>query len=241
MIFTPLRSLAYGFSLPYKALRLIASKRSLLVLSIIPIGLTLLLYLLVIHRTQIWLGSQFHTHLVAWGLSSTGWVTWLLEAVAKLILILIGILAFTFMSSIVASPFSDLLAEQAERYSTPPLPRVPHAPFRERIRLIWIDLVKTLAATVMGLIALLVSWVPALNIIGLVLAFLLISFQYLSYPQTRRGWKLSRGSFFVLKHFFLCLGFGFSISILFSVPFLSSFALPLAVVGGTLLFARTQS
>jgi uncharacterized protein involved in cysteine biosynthesis len=70
-------------------------------------------------------------------------------------------------------------------------------------------------------------------------AFLLVMFHYI-YPQTRRGLGFRYGLGFLWRHAYACLGFGASISFLFAIPFASSFALPLAVVGGTLLVARAQ-
>jgi uncharacterized protein involved in cysteine biosynthesis len=45
---------------------------------------------------------------------------------------------------------------------------------------------------------------------------------------------------FIKKYFALCLGFGLSMTFLFSIPIVSVFALPAAVVGGTLLVGIPQ-
>ena len=103
---------------------------------------------------------------------------------------------------------------------------------------IFIDIVKSIASAGVGIIALLLSWVPIVNIFAFALAFLLVAFQYISYPQTRRGIGLIDGAGFLRRHFFASVGFGTTVTILYMIPFLSSFMLPLAVVGGTLLVAR---
>ncbi|MCC7443144.1 MAG: hypothetical protein IT285_16045, partial [Bdellovibrionales bacterium] len=53
-----------------------------------------------------------------------------------------------------------------------------------------------------------------------------------------RGVALGEGLRFLARHFFACVGHGATLTVLFAVPFLGSFVLPIAVVGGTLLVAR---
>ncbi len=97
---------------------------------------------------------------------------------------------------------------------------------------------KAVAATCVTIMALIFSWIPVLNLFAFALAFLLITFQYISYPQTRRGIGFREGARFLRLHPFACLGFGLSVSFLFAIPVVSAFVLPVAVVGGTLLVAR---
>ncbi|MCR4313075.1 MAG: hypothetical protein NUV58_02410, partial [Candidatus Roizmanbacteria bacterium] len=66
----------------------------------------------------------------------------------------------------------------------------------------------------------------------------LVTFQYISYPQTRRDVGIRQGAKFLWHHIYACTGFGSIFLLLFAIPFLSSFVLPLAVIGGTLLAAR---
>jgi uncharacterized protein involved in cysteine biosynthesis len=112
--------------------------------------------------------------------------------------------------------------------------------FTAKLRLILIDLGKSVAAAVATFGAILLSWVPVLNFAAFALAFLLVCFQYISYPQTRRGQGIREGLKFLLHHPFACLGFGASLTFLFSIPLVSSLCFPMAVVGGTLLVARSQ-
>ena len=220
------------------AARLILERRLLLLWSLLPIGVTLVLYYYgisyLIDQAQALLSAWF----IDWGLEPGGWVLWSLDLMTSLVLMLIAAVTFAFTSSIVASPFNDLLAERCERYAEPPLSPVERTSLRGQARLIWIDLGKAMAAGGMSLVALLVCWVPVLNLGVFALAFGLVSFQFLSYPQTRRGLGIADGLRFLWRHSWSCTGFGATLSFLFALPFLSSFALPLAVVGGTLLAAR---
>lgn len=235
------RSLWYGLTLPYIAGRLILATPVLLFWSLLPILLTLLLYVYLIGALQDWAMLQVTSHVVSWGWSPEGWSVWIASLVTRLVLILVGAITFTFASTMVASPFNDILAEKTEPHATPPLAPVTGGGLARQLRLIWIDLVKTVAATVAGGVAVLFSWIPVLNIAAFVAVFLLVCFQYTSYPQTRRRERLGAGMQFLFRHAWACAGFGAAITFLYAIPFVSSFALPLAVVGGTLLVARANA
>jgi CysZ protein len=205
---------------------------------LIPVGLTLLLYGWGFFALQR-LAAESVSHLLqSWGWTS--WIITMIEWLSRIMVVLAGALTFTFASTLISSPFNDFLAEAAEPFGTPPLPPVPSQGLTYKIRLLWLDLVKTGASLVLSLAALVITWVPLLNIVGFVLVFLVMAFQYVSYPQTRRGLTLFQSLPFLRKNFFACVGFGAVVSILFSIPFLSVLALPVAVVSGTLLVAGAQ-
>jgi CysZ protein len=237
-LFPRFRSAWYGFTLPWTALKTIVAHPGLIIWSLLPVGITLTLYFYVIGAAQAGAQSLMERYFAVWGLSPEGWTAWAVSLLTKLLLILIGALTFSFVATVVASPFNDFLAEASERWAAPPLPPVKPSTFGEKLRLIGIDVAKTVAATVAMLAALLLSWIPVVNIGAFALAFLLVTFQYTSYPQTRRGVGLWSGAWFLWRHLFACAGFGAIVSILFAIPLVSSLALPLAVVGGTLLVAR---
>lgn len=234
--FPRIRSLWYGLSLPYHAIQLIVREKSLLLLSFIPIFITLIVYIYVIIQFQSWAKNFIDSHFIHIGWQ--GWFAWIINAVTRLIVYLAAALTFAFSSSIVAAPFNDLLAEKTENFSDPPLPQLPKNSFFGHIKLILIDIIKTIVTAIVGVLFLLLSLIPVVNIIAFVMLFLLISFQFLSYPQTRRGIGLKEGSRFVKHHFFACVGFGITTSFLLSLPLISTIALPIAVVSGTLLAGR---
>jgi CysZ protein len=237
-LFRRTRSFWYGLTLPWKALRLILGQPMLMLWSLLPILVTFILYYYVIGALTSAAQAFITAWFVDWGLDPHGWIVLGLQFVSKLILLLVAALTFAFVSSVVASPFNDLLAEKAEQFSRPPLPPVSNATLEQQLRLIRIDLVKGLAAGAASLAALLVCWIPLVNLATFFVAFLLVSFQYLSYPQTRRGLGIRDGVRFLWRHTYACVGFGATVSVLFAMPIVSSIALPIAVVGGTLLAAR---
>jgi uncharacterized protein involved in cysteine biosynthesis len=233
-----LRSLMAGAVLPWEAAKLIFERPTLLLWASLPLLITLVLYYYVIGGLTAMAQALVSGWFITWGLNPQGLVVWSLEIMAGLALALVAAVTFAFTSSVVASPFNDLLARRTERYATPPLPAAGEATAAQQMRVIWIDLFKAVAAGTASLVALLVVWIPVVNLISFASAFALISFQYLSYPQTRRGIGLGGGLLFLWRHAYACAGFGATISFLFAIPFLGSFALPVAVVGGTLLASR---
>jgi uncharacterized protein involved in cysteine biosynthesis len=235
---TRVRSFFYGICLPYAALKIILSSRRLVVLSALPIVFTLAFYVFVISKLQIAAHGFVTGLLLKWGLNPTGFTSLAISICTSLVLLLLGVLTFSLVASIASSPFNDFLAESAERLTDPPLKKIRKRGIGHTLKLILIDLAKTTAATVMSLVALIFSWVPILNLFAFGAAFLLLGFQYLSYPQTRRGQGVRQGFRFIGRHFFACLGFGAIFSVLFAIPIIAAFCVPLAVVGGTLLFAK---
>ena len=234
------RSLIYGVTLPARAAALILSHPVLIAWSLLPIGVTLVLYYLVIHSLSGLVRSWLAVHLATWHWNPNGFAAIVFSFFVHVLLLLVGAISFSFVAGIAASPFNDFLAESSEKWATPPLPPVQDRSILIKARLILIDAGKSIAATFAGLAALLLVWVPVVNAITFLLTFLLLTFQYISYPQTRRKQGLGDGIRFLWDHLFACIGFGAALSVLFTIPLISSLALPLAVVGGTLLVARAQ-
>ncbi len=242
-----LASLGYGVSLPFHAARLIFSKPKLLLWSSLPIGLTLAL--------SIWGVAWLKSKLMGMGISWLAGFGYAPESLAvqaamillQIVLFVLAAVSFSFLAGVVASPFNDFLAESAEPYATPPMPTLStsQTSLRWKLRAVWIDVVKTAAVTALQIFLVLVGvmafWLPGLNLIPFAAALWLMTFQFVSYPQTRRGETFRQSARFPFRHFFASLGFGSAVGFLFAIPILSAFAFPLAVVGGTLLYARAST
>lgn len=234
-----IHNLYFGITLPLASLKLIVSHRSLLLLSIFPLILTSVLYYFILTRLNSYLGMHLGTYLASFGFTYDSWLSFLISGILKLILLLISVLTFTFTSTILASPLNDYLAERTEKF-VPQITLAPQNSFLKMMRLMYIDFAKSIMLAFFGLIAIVFFWVPILNVVALTLTFLLLSFQYITYPQTRRGLHFRESIVFLKHNFAASLGFGFILFILYSIPFLSSFILPLAVVGGTVLYAEGE-
>ncbi len=201
---------------------------------------TAFVYFFIIIELQEWATDQIRTLISSWGWNPEHWIAWILTMFSQLLILIVSALTFTFTSSIIASPFNDFLAERSEKFTPIALPPSHASGFKNQARLVIIDLFKTFASALAALVAILVSWVPVVNLITFLISFLLVCFQYTSYPQTRRGIGLLEGSRFLWRHLYACAGFGAAISFLFMLPLVSVLALPIAVVGGTLLVARAS-
>jgi uncharacterized protein involved in cysteine biosynthesis len=237
-LFPRTRSVWYGLTLPWQAFRLIISHPTLIAWSLLPIGVTIAIYVYVIAALQDSARGLLVSYFATWGLDPQGIFAVGLLILTKIVLFLVGAFTFSFVASITASPFNDFLAESTEKWTQPALPAVTEKGVGNKLKLIGIDLGKTIAATVATILAMLLSLVPVINAVAFVVAFLLVTFQYISYAQTRRGLGLGAGARFIVRHFYACAGFGATLSVLFAIPFVASLSLPLAVVGGTLLVAR---
>ncbi len=233
-----LASLRFGLRLPLEAARLIVRTPALLWWSALPVLLTLVLYYFVIGPLVALARSAFAAAFGLFGAAPGGLAFWLLDAMSQAVLLLVAALGFAFTSSVIASPFNDRLAARAERHATPRLPPVAPASGGRQLERVLLGLAKALATGAASLVALLVAWIPIVNLLSFAAAFQLVAFQYLSYPQTRRGIGLLAGALFLGRHPWACAGFGLTIAVLFALPIVSSLALPMAVVGGTLLAAR---
>ena len=240
LAFPRLRSLAFGATLPLEAARLILARPRLFFWSALPIALTLGLYFLLIRNLTEISNAWLVSHFLSWGWNPTGFFAGVLTVLARIALFLLGAVTFSVGATLVASPFNDFLAETAEPWTAPPLPPAPRTGALAKVKLLLIDGFKAVCALGAGLLALLLSWVPGLNIAAFLLVCLLVTFQYVSYPQTRRGEGLWRGLGFLFRYPFAAVGFGAALSFLFAIPIVSCFAVPLAVVGGTVLYARAR-
>ncbi len=231
-----MRSWIFGIMLPYRALCLILKHRGLAVLSLLPLFLAALLSYFIFQSL-----NEYALRYLSGFITSDylRWISYLLQ----LILFIAVSLAYSFLAGLVALPFNDFLAEKTESYCVPALPPPPHEVnhhITSRFRLIWIDLIKTLMSGFILLLCFLMSWIPIVHFFAAALAFVVMTLQYISFPQTRRFKTFRDDLRFVFTHPFACLGFGMILTTCFAVPILGAFMLPLAVVGGTLLVAHGQ-
>jgi uncharacterized protein involved in cysteine biosynthesis len=131
----------------------------------------------------------------------------------------------------------DFLAAGTERYTRPALALVPETSLKQELDKLLQDLVKSLLAAFLSLFCLLLAFIPFVAIFSTLVIWLLMAFQFLTYPQTRRGIPV-RSCFLTLwQNASICLGFGAACTAGFAIPFFAAFVAPLAVVGGTMLYA----
>lgn len=238
-------SFTYGLLLPIKALRLILKNKRLLMWSLLPLILTLIVSIYGVSELKTYFVRLGTHYLGVYGFEEGAISTQAALILIKLVLFFLAAITFSFLAGIIAAPFNDILAQSTEGHCRPRLSRLPEPKnWKERLRPVGIDILKTILVTFLQMLclfmAMLMIWVPGLNLLLMISTFWLLSFQFISYPQTRRNEGLREGTKFLFRHAFACTGFGAAIGTLFALPLISAFAMPLAVVGGTLLYARAK-
>lgn len=235
-----IRSFLFGVTLPLQSVSLMMRQPRLWLWSAFPLAIALALYIFGLRELQNWATVELQSLLSSHGVNSESWIATLALLLARIVLVILGVILFSTVSAIATSPFNDFLAEATESLTSPALPVVRAQGLGHRARLILIDLAKTLAAALASLSALLLSWLPVVNALALLLTFLLICFQFISYPQTRRGEGLGQALGFLWRHLFACAGFGAAFSFLFAIPIVGALTIPVAVVAGTILYAEAR-
>jgi uncharacterized protein involved in cysteine biosynthesis len=235
---SPRPGFLFGLGLPFKSAGLVVSDRRLLGLALLPFLLGIGLSVLIGQSLHDLLMAQSTALLSRFGFDASGVLGTILSWVAGLLALLSAALLLPFVNSLAAVPINDFLAEATETRADPPLAPVPGPNLGQRMALIWMDLAKTGAALLITLPLLVLSFVPGLQIVCFPLLWLLYAFQMLSFPQTRRAEGVGDAVAFIRANLGACLGFGLVHTFIGLLPFLSHLGPPLAVVGGTLLYAR---
>lgn len=182
-----------------------------------------------------------HTKLLTWtALSGSS----LLHDVAgflatALIFVLMSIAVFftlVFTTSLLASPFSDWLAERTEVI----LGHSGSMPFsfKRMLRVFIVDLRKTVFIAICALIFSVISLIPILTPFLALITPLLIALQFVVYPMSRREKGVRDTLAWMKKNLGACFGFGAVVSLGFGVPVLGLLLIPTAVVAGTILFCE---
>ncbi|NDD91001.1 hypothetical protein EBZ37_02810 [bacterium] len=236
-------SFGFGVSLLFRAAKLVLTKPKLFFSCLIP-------WLLAGALSWYWIraASEVSVSALSWittflGIALTGLIASLMHAVISVLSWITGALLLTWSAAILTIPLADWISEITEsvsRFRTLS-PEFDSSWFsRAQWRRIKIDFRKTIASLLMGFLGLLLAHIPIVGVLGPVILSFGLSFQFLSYPQTRREQGVRKSLGFLIRYPGACLGFGGSLLVLFSVPFLSALVFPLAVVGGTLLDGHAQ-
>lgn len=156
--------------------------------------------------------------------------------------------AFFVVQGLLAAPFNDLLSERVEllAYGKQPLPFSLWRTMRGMGRSVVHELTKLLlyAAVIVPLFVLNLA-VPAIGTAlfvfgGIYMTALFLSYDYLDFAMARYEWSFSRKWQVLKQHRALTLGFGCSIALALAVPLVGLACVPMAAVGGTLLFCDLE-
>ncbi len=252
-------SLLDGFQLPLEGGRLLLRERRLWALAAAPIGFSLLAFAAAASLLIAYAG-ELYAWATLWlpALEAASWFAWLWVGPAKAGLAILGAVIFALIAGVVllvaflvanvlAAPFLDVLAGRVERIETGAVEE--NAPsglvgsgldalrsLREELRRAIFFL------AVVGSLALLGFLIPGAHLLTgpsiVVFSIFFLPLDYASYTLDRRRYSFREKRSWLLANKPAALGFGGAAFLICWVPGLNFFAMPLLVVGGTLLAIR---
>lgn len=232
-----------GFSAPLKALGFVWRHGRLWPLAIAPFLINLALFALFFWFSY----ARFNQWLDALLPAGQGWwwliLYYLLAVLAVLLLLVVQVYLFAVVGSVVAAPFLEALTQRVEELAAPNQAAdwTSRGIFSEILRVAGQALKKLLLyALVMGLLLLLNLFPGPGTALYAVLAFLATCFflalEFVDYPLDRRGLTLAAKLGYVRRLGLRGLAFGAAVFVLGLMPIVNLALLPLAAVGGTLLY-----
>ncbi len=224
-----------GLTTPIRVIRLLMDHPKLLGWFIFPMALTLTVIAVLIYALLAGVGAWIQPWIASFAGSYSGALGGLLAFIAGLAVLWFSFQFVGIFIAWISSPFNDRLALQAERSCGIP---DPEENWVIAIQGIWLDFKKTILALIAVVALTLFGLIPGIGILAWLGMALVNTFVYLSYPLNRRQSGIRDGILWILSHPMRSLGFGIATTLLFAVPVLNLFALPLSVVGGTLLYLR---
>ena len=231
------KNFARGFTTPFRALEVVFTHPKLILLSLLPVVVTLFVTAAIIYACLAGAWAQGN-NLFQNTLGSYSWIT------GGFLLIIVGLLvlyfifhALSILISLIASPFNDLLSEATEKAVGSNFPKLG---FLDLLRVFFLDLRKALVSLFFAGCFGVLSLVPVVGFLSLPGFALIHTLTFVTYPQSRRRQGVSESLVWMRSHWEASLGFGLMTLFLFSIPVINFFALPLSVVGGTLLYLENE-
>ena len=215
-------------------------------LVIIPLLINIVLFAGATGFAAQWLGGWLETitNLVPDWLHWLVWIIWLLFSILALV---IYAFTFTLLANLIGSPFYGLIAERVilmECGSSPnsadiSMMKIAWQSFVRQLQLLAYFIPRTIGV---GLLTILISFIPLLNLFAPVLAggwaAWSLAIQYFDYAADIDGVSFRQLIDQAGQKRWQSMGFGFAALAASAVPLLNLLALPAAVIGGTLLWCR---
>ncbi|NQU42917.1 EI24 domain-containing protein [bacterium] len=242
----PVQDFLYGARLPFRGIRFLAARPKLWWLVAVPLTLNMLLF-----GFLLFWGGGFFADCLRERLGTWEEARWYLKAVLVLARILFWLIVlilvyfvFTPAALLIAAPFNDRLAEHTERAAGFRL-----EDNRSLVVLIASEAVFAIASEVKrlavfggGFLVLLpLNLIPGLGSMAYAVAAFLwaafgCAFEFIGYAADRRHCGLRRKWGLLGTRKPLVFGYGMMTAMLFMVPFLNVFIVPVSAVSGSFLF-----
>jgi CysZ protein len=175
------------------------------------------------------------------------WLSWLIGPLVVFGVVVLGVSTFNIIGNIIAAPLNAFLSEKVEkielgdRYEAPAertiAEEVVHAIIREFRKLLYY--------LPRFLVLLIISFVPGVNLVAPFLWFAfgawLMAFQYFDYPLDNRRYDFSASRTWIHSKPVRSISFGSVTSVLFMIPGVNLFMMPLCVVWATLIWVDEQA
>ncbi|CBL45084.1 Hypothetical protein HDN1F_15010 [gamma proteobacterium HdN1] len=204
---------------------------------------------------QVVMGLSFQYDFVSWldwlepiVAGFAGFFGWILVVAGALLVLFVVGSTFTMVTNLLASPFLGLLAEKVEaRIHTPSF--VEHTiaqllwrTLKRELRKLSYLLVRVFG---LGMITLVLWFIPGLNMINPVLWFLfgswVMAMQYVDIAADNNGVPFQETLALLRGRRSEAMGFGGVVMLLVSVPVINWFIVPVAVAGGVVFFVTHYS
>jgi CysZ protein len=239
-----------GLSVLWRSGRLLANRPKLTRYLLLPVLVTMAAYIFLLFKLYALLEATFSDFVP----SLTGediwsilfYIFWLLLFVA--LFFYLASYSFISMAKVFSAPFNDLLSEKIELEFNPnykePTNAIRH--FMATILPTVIEEIKKVTLISLGFVILFfLAMLPILTAFVTPVAFfysiLVVAIDFVDYPLARRQMSLKEKKKYVIEQLPELLGFGSGTFVLFLIPFLGLFVLPIAVVAGTLLFIDSEN
>jgi len=246
-------SLLSGLRLPIQGARLLLRLPQLKRVAILPIIVTFVIYIAVAGIALWWIAHW------DWSVGENPWQFWggfgawlhgaldqSLEVVkwvlALPLLLAICYFTFTAVGMVLASPFNDILSERIERAICQEQYR-PSISWKEQGKLILVSVIDSLTILVRQIGWILVS-LPFLIIpyLGFIPLFLVTAYHtglgFVDVAMARNYLRHRHKKILIQHHRKTLMGIGLAMELLFLIPFMGLFILPLGVAAGTLIYCR---
>lgn len=228
---------------PLKAWSFLWGHGRLLPLAVAPFLINLGLFALFF-----WLGySRFGSWVRAWLPLGEGWwweaLYYLLAGLVALVLLVLQVYLFAVVGGVIASPFLEALTRRVEALAAPEAPSGwAEVGWLAEIMRVAGQALKRLAlfAAVM-LLLLALNLLPVVGsllyaVLALASACCFLALEFLDYPLDRRGLSFRQKLSYLRGLGLRGLSFGAAVCLMGMVPLVNLLLLPLAAVGGTLLY-----
>ena len=228
----------------YKAIGVLLKDKTIFLLATVPVIIGVVLYY--------FLGSKLYQIIMIYGQdkikdvigdsTGAGLIYGVLFVFFMAILFFIVNWTFILVVSILAAPFNDAMSTLVEKRHTNLVPQEGgtfsiKGVFQNIFKTIWNEFKKVFIILALTCVAAILSFIPFLAPIGFLVSALLLAIQFIDYSWARHQWTARRCMKDSMAHVFSYTFGGGFFMLLMAIPGINLFALSIAVIYFTLLWA----